>query len=83
MRGNIVNHIGVNYDAKRSYKHYPKKFKEDAVVLVFEQDYSVPKPAEASGVAIKMFYRWKENVENQKADITLLEDEQIELKSLR
>jgi len=68
---------------KRSYKQYPKQFKEEAVALVTEQGYSVPKAAEALGVAINMLYRWKENAENQKAGITLTEDERTELKSLR
>ena len=32
---------------KRSYKQYPKEFKEEAVALVTEQGYTVPKAAEA------------------------------------
>ena len=60
---------------KRSYKKYPKEFKEEAVALVTEQGYSVTKAAEALGVATNMLYRWKENAENQKAGITLSEDE--------
>ncbi|MFT5548495.1 MAG: transposase [Candidatus Azotimanducaceae bacterium] len=51
---------------KRSYKQYPKEFKEEAVALVTEQGYYVPKAAEALGVATKILYRWKENVENKK-----------------
>jgi transposase len=34
---------------KRSYKQYPKEFKEEAVALVTEQGYIVPKAAEAFG----------------------------------
>lgn len=68
---------------KRSYKQYPKEFKEEAVALVTEQGYTVPKAAEALGVATNMLYRWKENAEKQKAGITLSEDERTELKSLR
>ena len=68
---------------KRSYKQYPKEFKEEAVTLVTEQGYTVPKAAEALGVATNMLYRWKENAEKQKAGITLSEDERTELKSLR
>jgi transposase len=66
---------------KRSYKQYPKEFKEEAVTLVTEQGYTVPKAAEALGVATNMLYRWKENAEKQKAGITLSEDERTELKS--
>jgi len=30
---------------KRSYRQYPKEFKEEAVALVRDQDYSVPEAA--------------------------------------
>ena len=68
---------------KRSYKQYPKEFKEEAVALVTEQGYTVPKAAEALGVAANILYRWKDNAEKHKAGITLSEDERTELKSLR
>lgn len=32
---------------KRSYKQYPKEFKDEAVALVLEQDYSVPEAAKS------------------------------------
>jgi transposase len=68
---------------KRSYKQYPKEFKEEAVALVTEQGYTVPRAAEALGVAANILYRWKDNAEKQKAGITLSEDERTELKGLR
>ena len=68
---------------KRSYKQYPKEFKEEAVALVTEQGYTVPKAAEALGIATNMLYRWKENAEKQRAGISLSEDERTEIKSLR
>ena len=68
---------------KRSYKQYPKAFKEEAVALVIEQGYTVPKAAEALGVAANMLYRWKDEDERRKAGISLSEDERSELKSLR
>ena len=68
---------------KRSYKQYPKEFKEEAVTLVTEQGYTVPKAAEGLGVATNMLYRWKENAEKQNPGIPLSEDERTELKSLR
>jgi len=67
---------------KRSYKQYPKEFKEEAVALVTDQGYTVPKAAEALGVATNILYRWKENVEKKNAGIILSEDERTELKSL-
>ena len=42
---------------KRSYKQYPKEFKEEAVALITEQGYTVAKGAEALGVATNMLYR--------------------------
>jgi transposase len=36
---------------KRSYKQYPKEFKEEAVALVLEQGYSVPKAAKSLDIA--------------------------------
>jgi putative transposase len=68
---------------KRSYKQYPKEFKEEAVALITEQGYTVAKAAEALGVATNMLSRWKENAEKRKAGITLSEGERTELKSLR
>ena len=68
---------------KRSYKQYPMEFKEEAVALVTEQGYTVPKAAEALGVATNMLYRWKENAEKKNAGIILSEAERTELKSLR
>ena len=68
---------------KRSYKQYPMEFKEEAVALVTEQGYTVPKAAEALGVATNMLYRWKENAEKKNASIVLSEAERTELKSLR
>jgi len=68
---------------KRSYKQYPMEFKEEAVAVVTEQGYTVPKAAEALGVATNMLYRWKENAEKKNAGIVLSEAERTELKSLR
>lgn len=48
---------------KRSYKQYPKGFKEEAVALVREQGYSVPEAAKSLGIATNMLYRWKEKIE--------------------
>jgi len=36
---------------KRSYKQYPKELKEEAVVLVLDQGYSVPEAAKSLGIA--------------------------------
>jgi transposase len=67
---------------KRSYKQYPKEFKEEAVALITEQGYTVAKAAEVLCVATNVIYRWKENAEKQKTSISLLEDERTKLKGL-
>lgn len=68
---------------KRSYKQYPKEFKEEAVALVIEQGYSVPEAAKSLGIAANMLYRWKQQFEEQQQGQTLAEDEREELKRLR
>ena len=40
---------------KRTYKRYPKEFKEEAVGLVREQGYTVTEAAEAVGVSAAFF----------------------------
>jgi transposase len=47
-------------NSKRSYKQYPKAFKDDAVALVLEQGYSVPAAAKSLGITAGMLYKWKE-----------------------
>jgi len=68
---------------KRSYKQYPKEFKDEAVALVLEQGYSVPEAAKSLGIAANMLYRWKELHEQQAEGKALVEDERDELKRLR
>jgi len=68
---------------KRSYKQYPKEFKEEAVALVVEQGYSVPEAAKSLGIAPNMLYRWKDLHEQQLEGKSLAEDERDELKRLR
>ena len=68
---------------KRSYKQYPKEYKEEAVSLVLEQGYSVPEAAKSLGIASNMLYRWKEQIESQQEGKTLSVDEREELNRLR
>jgi len=42
---------------RRSYKQYPKEFKEEAVAVITELGYTVTKAAEALGMATNMLYR--------------------------
>lgn len=68
---------------KRSYKQYPKEFKEEAVALVREQGYSVPQAAKSLGIAANMLYKWKDKIEAELNGKALAEDERAELKRLR
>ena len=68
---------------KRSYKQYPKEFKDEAVALVLEQGYSVPEAAKSLGIGANMLYKWKELHELQISGKALAEDEREELKRLR
>ncbi len=68
---------------KRTYKQYPKEFKEEAVALVREQGYSVAEAAKSLGIATNMLYKWKEKIEAVEAGEALDEDERTELKRLR
>lgn len=68
---------------KRSYKQYPKEFKDEAVALVLEQGYSASEVAKSLGVAANILYRWK-GLHAQKVEGKgLAEDERSELLRLR
>ena len=68
---------------KRTNKHYPKEFKEEAVSLVLDQGYSVPDAAKSLGITNSLLYKWKERVLAQREGKVLSVDEREELKSLR
>lgn len=68
---------------KRSYKQYPKEFKDEAVALVLDQGYSVSEAAKSLGIAASMLYKWKELHDQQAEGKVLAEDEREELKRLR
>lgn len=68
---------------KRSYKTYPKEFKEEAVALVTDQGYSVPEAAKSLGIGTNLLYKWKEKIEAEQAGESLKESELEELKRLR
>ena len=68
---------------KRSYKQYPKEFKDEAVALVRDQGYSVPEAAKSLGIAPNMLYTWKEKIEAELDGKALAEDERTELARLR
>lgn len=68
---------------KRSYKQYPKEFKEQAVGLVVEQGYSVSEAAKSLGITTTLLYKWKDKIEAERSGVVLESDERDELKRLR
>ena len=68
---------------KRSYKQYPREYKEEAVALVTEQGYSVSKAAESLGINPNMLYKWKDKLEAESQGKILQESERDELRRLR
>lgn len=68
---------------KRSYKQYPREYKEEAVALVTEQGYSVPKAAESLGINPNMLYKWKDKLEAESQGKALQESERDDLRRLR
>lgn len=68
---------------KKSYKQYPREYKEEAVALVIEQGYSVAKAAESLGINPNMLYKWKDKLEAESQGKALPESERDELKRLR
>jgi|TARA_B110000090_G_C13236176_1_gene390627 transposase len=68
---------------KRSYKQYPKEFKEEAVAVVREQGYSAAEAAKSLGVATSLIYRWKDQQEQVLQGEGLADDEKVELQRLR
>ena len=68
---------------KRSNKKYTKEFKIEAVNLVLEQGYSVPEAADSLGINSNVLYRWKSEIEVERAGKSLATDEHEELKQLR
>ncbi|MEM5528014.1 IS3 family transposase [Gammaproteobacteria bacterium AS21] len=68
---------------KKSHKNHPQEFKDETVLMVSEQGYSVAEAAKSLGVGTSLLYKWKEKFEAQRQGITLEESERDELKRLR
>ncbi|MCL1107918.1 IS3 family transposase [Shewanella algicola] len=68
---------------KQSHKSYPQAFKDEAVLMVLDQGYSVADAAKSLGVGTSLLYKWKEKYEAQRQGIALEESERDELKRLR
>lgn len=60
---------------KRKNRVYTTEFKQEAVALVTEQGYSVPKAAASLGIADKLLYNWKAKLEADQTGGALSTDE--------
>lgn len=68
---------------KKSNKSYPQAFKDEAVLMVLEQGYSVADAAKSLGIGTSLLYKWKEKYESNQQGLILEESERDELKRLR
>ena len=68
---------------KRKNRSYTEEFKQEAVALVTEQGYSVPKAAESLGITDKLLYNWKAKREAEQSGSVLSAGERAELIRLR
>ena len=68
---------------KRTNKHYPAEFKQEAVALVIEQDDSIVQAAASLGVTDKRLYNWVAKHKKQAQGDVLSGDERAELIQLR
>ena len=50
-------------NTKRQYRTYTKEFKEEALGLISEQNYSVSQAADALGISSNLLYTWKQKAE--------------------
>lgn len=69
--------------AKRQHRIYTKEFKEEAVKLVLEQNYTVQEAARSLGITGKILYNWKKKYEEEQSGDVLTKVERSELIRLR
>ena len=69
--------------AKRQRRRHSDEFKNEAVKLVIEQGYSVAEAARNLGIHENLLRSWKRKYEAEHAEVSLTEDERLELAKLR
>ena len=67
---------------KRKCQSYNKEFKDGALALIYDQNYSVSEAANAVGITTSLLYSWKQK-QDELANSDISADELEELKSLR
>jgi len=68
---------------KKTRQSYTPEFKQEAVTLVTEQDYSVAKAAQAVDVNENNLRRWIKELEQEITGERMTSDERVELVRLR
>jgi len=68
---------------KRTNKQYPIEFKQEAVALVIDQDYSIAQAASSLGITDKLLYNWVAKHKKETQGNALSIDERAELIQLR
>ncbi len=63
---------------KRINRSYTAEFKQEAVALVTEHGYSVPKAAASLGITDKLLYNWNTKFEAEQSGASLNTDERAE-----
>ncbi|EDU57788.1 MULTISPECIES: transposase [Morganellaceae] len=64
---------------KRKNRFYTAEFKQEAIALVTEQGYSIPKAAASLGSTDKLLYNWKAKFDAERSGSSLNSDERAEL----
>ena len=52
---------------KRTYRQYPREFKEEAVALSTDQGYSAQKAADSLCIRSNLLYCWQRQLKDQKS----------------
>ena len=68
---------------KRTNSVYTTGFRQEAVALVSEQGYSVPKAVASLGITDKLLYNWKAKFDAEQSGSSLNSDERAELLRFR
>ena len=68
---------------KRTNSVYTTGFKQEAVALVSEQGYSVPKAVASLGITDKLLYNWKAKFDAEQSGSSLNSDARAELLRFR
>ena len=73
----------ANPKPRRKRRKHSEEFKREAVKLVFDQQFSVSEAARNLGIHPNLLRNWKQRFEEENEDVSLTEDERMEMARLR